>query len=48
MNILVRDLFVTVVSRKMEEENKTVDEVMVMYPKLSTENKEEIKEKIRE
>ena len=43
MNIKVRDLFVTVVKRKMVEENKTADEVMVMYPKLSNDDKEEIK-----
>ena len=46
MNIKVRDLFVAVVSRKMKEENKTADEVMVMYPKLTEAEKEEIKNAI--
>jgi hypothetical protein len=44
MNILVRDLFVTVVSRKMKEEHKTADEVMTIYPKLTDVEKAEIKE----
>ena len=48
MNILVRDLFVTVVSRKMKDENKTADEVMAIYPKLTNSDKEEIKECIIE
>lgn len=44
MNILVRNLFVSVVSDKMKEEHKTADEVMTIYPKLTDAEKQEIKE----
>lgn len=43
MNIKVRNLFVSVVSRKMKEENKTAEEILSIYPRLTDEEKEEIK-----
>lgn len=36
-------LFIRVVSRRMEEEGKTVDEVLNEYPLLTEEDKEKIK-----
>lgn len=38
----VRNIFVRVVQRRMEEENKTAEEILNDYPKLSEQDKQEI------
>lgn len=42
MSPLVKNLFVRVIKRKMENENKTAEDIITEYPKLTEEEKTEI------
>lgn len=42
MNILVKNLFIRVISRRVKRENRTAEDIITEYPKLTAEEKTEI------